>query len=71
MDNSKEKEKSSKKSLLDWIIALIALAIFAICYFFWHCDIDLWVTVIGAVVLIAGIVLVQMQNRKIKKAHKE
>lgn len=60
--------KKNNKAILDWIITAIVLVVFVVCYFFWGCNMDLWITIVGAVILVAGTVLVQLQNKKIKKA---
>lgn len=54
------------KTILDWVVCAVAVAVLVACAFFWNCGIDIWVTVLAAVIIAAGTVLVQMQNKKIK-----
>ena len=57
-------EKNSKKNVIDWAVAGAALLGLVICFFFWGCSIDLWVTVVALILIAAGTVLLATQHRK-------
>lgn len=71
-----EKEKSlvqkssKKKVIVDWLAAAIVLIGLVVCYFFWGCSYDLPVTILAAIIVVAGTTLVQIQNKKINEANK-
>lgn len=65
MEENKKNNKT--KTILDWVVTGLMLIALVVIYFFWGCKMDLWVTILAAVIVIAGTVLLQMQNRKIKK----
>lgn len=58
--------ENKTKTILDWAVCGVAVAVLVACGFFWGCSIDLWVTVLAGVIIVAGTVLVQLQNKKIK-----
>lgn len=63
-----ENRKNNKtKTILDWVVTGLMLIALVVIYFFWGCKMDLWVTILAAVIVIAGTVLLQMQNKKIKE----
>jgi fatty acid desaturase len=64
-------KKTNKKTILDWVVAAVVIIALVICYFFWGCTKDLAVTILAGVLLVAGTVLIQVQNHKIKKACEE
>ena len=72
-DNKKEEnnKKKNKKPILDLTVTAVVIIALVICYFFWGCTKDPLVTILAGVVLVAGTVLIQSQNRKIKKAYEE
>lgn len=65
MEENKKNNKT--KTILDWVVTGLMLIALVVIYFFWGCKMDLWVTILAAVIVIAGTVLLQMQNRKIRK----
>ncbi len=72
MEENKEvmeenKKTVNKKAILDWIVCAIAVIALVVCYFFWGCRMDLFATVLAAVVVITGTFLLQKQNKKIKE----
>lgn len=65
MEENKKNNKT--KTILDWVVTGLMLIALVVIYFFWGCKMDLWVTILAAVIVIAGTVLLQMQNKKIKE----
>lgn len=65
------KKTNNKKNILDWIVAAILLIALVVCYFFWGCSMDLPVSLLAVVILIAGVVLLQMQHKKLNDANKD
>ena len=65
MEENKKNNKT--KTILDWVVTGLMLIALVVIYFFWGCKMDLWVTILAAVIVIAGTVLLQMKNRKIRK----
>jgi len=61
------KKTVNKKSILDWVVCGIMVITLVTCFFFWGCDMDLWVSLISIILVVAGTVLLQMQNKKIKE----
>lgn len=59
------KKTTNKKAILDWIVAGIVIVALVVCFFFWGCDMDLWVSILCIVLVAAGSILLQMQNKKI------
>ncbi len=64
-------KKTNKKPILDWAVTAVMIIALVICYFFWGCTKDMLVTILAGVLLVAGTVLIQVQNHKIKKAYEE
>lgn len=56
---------NNKKTILDLIVAVVAIIGLVICAFFWGCKLDLPVTILAIVVIAAGTVLLTLQNKKI------
>ena len=56
-----------KEKYLDLAVAVLYVVALIVIYFFWGCKLDLYVTILGALVLgITGTVRV-VQNKKIKE----
>lgn len=68
---TQENKGNNRKVIFDWVVGGVAALALVIIYFFWKCNMDLWVTILGAVVIIAGTVLLQMQNKKINEKRAE
>ncbi len=64
-------EKTKKQNLINGIVTLVFFIALAVCYFFWKCHLDLPVTIVAVAVGIAGLVLLFMQNKKIKDLSSE
>ncbi len=62
------KKTTNKKSILDWVVSGLMVIALVVCYFFWGCDMDLWVSLLAIVLVVAGTALLQMQNKKIKES---
>lgn len=58
-------KKTNKKAILDWVVGGVALAVLIVCFFFSNCKIDIPVFIVSALIIIAGTVLLQMQNKKL------
>lgn len=62
------KKTNNKKNILDWVVAGVMIVALIVCYFFWGCSMDLWVSLLSLVLVVAGTVLLQMQHKKIDKS---
>lgn len=58
-------KQTNRKAILDWVVSGVALAVLIVCFFFANCKIDVPVFIVSAVIIVAGTVLLQMQNKKI------
>ena len=58
-----ENNTKSKKNVLDWVVAGAALIALVICAFFWGCRMDMIVTILCAVLVVAGSLLLARQNK--------
>ena len=58
-------EKKSKMPIVDWVVAIAALAGFVICFFFWGCSLDLIVTILGIAVVLLGSTMLYVQSKKL------
>ena len=63
MENQ-NKETKDRRHVLDWAVAAIALVALVVCYFFWGCKMDLWVTLLCAILVLTGSILLQMKHNK-------
>ena len=69
-ETMEEKLKTvKKKAIWDWVISGLLLVGLVVLYFFWGCKLDLWVTILAVVLLIAGTVMMQLQNKKLKEKY--
>ncbi len=59
--------KRRRRMILDAVIAVVTIAIFFICKRLWLCDYDMSMSVFGVIVVIAGTIMLEIQNRKIDK----
>lgn len=66
MEQNNAQKNQKTKTVIDWVISGLAVAVLVVCYFFWKCKLDLPVTILAAVVLIAGSALLAKQNKAIK-----
>lgn len=64
MENQ-NKETKDRRHVLDWAVAAIALVALVVCYFFWGCKMDLWVTVLCVVLVAAGSLLLHKEHKKL------
>ena len=64
-------EKTTKQNLINCIITLVFFIALAVCYFFWKCKLDLPVTIVAVAIGIAGLVLLFVQNKRIKDLSSE
>lgn len=62
-----EVKNINRKAVLDWVIAALALVVLVVCFFFWGCKYDMYVTILAAVVLVAGSTLLAVQTKKLKE----
>ena len=60
-------EKAKRQNLINCIVTLVFFIALAVCYFFWKCKLDLPVTILAVAIGIAGLVLLFVQNKKIKE----
>ena len=60
-------ENTNKKFVLDCIVSVLSVAVLVVLYFFWGCKIDLWVSILCAVLVVAGITCLTIQNKKLKE----
>ncbi|MBR5994182.1 MAG: hypothetical protein IK018_10285 [Lachnospiraceae bacterium] len=60
-------EKAKRQNLINCIVTLVFFIALAVCYFFWKCKLDLPVTIVAVAIGIAGLVLLFVQNKKIKE----
>ncbi|SCX18043.1 hypothetical protein SAMN02910339_02514 [Lachnospiraceae bacterium YSD2013] len=59
-------EKAKRQNLINCIVTLVFFIALAVCYFFWKCKLDLPITIVAVAIGIAGLVLLFVQNKKIK-----
>jgi len=61
-----DNKKTNKKAILDWIVSGIVIVALVVTYFFWGCGMDMWVSLLAVLLVVAGTVLLQIQNKKLK-----
>lgn len=60
------KKNVSKLQIMDYVItALVLISLFGL-IFCWKCGVDIWVTILGFVVVVSGTLLLGHQNRILK-----
>lgn len=59
--------KKHWRMVLDIVVAIVTIVIFFVCKKLWLCDYDMSMTVFGVVVVLAGTIMLEIQNRKIDK----
>ncbi|MCQ2520376.1 MAG: hypothetical protein MJ107_07590 [Lachnospiraceae bacterium] len=56
--------KKNRSMILDICVALVAVAVLVVCYFFWGCSYDLPATILAIVVILAGSGILFVQHRR-------
>jgi len=56
-----------KEKYLDLAVAVLYIVALVVISFFWGCHLDLYVTVLGAVILVATGAVRVIQNKKLKE----
>lgn len=68
---TKNKNSADRNVKFDIAAAIVLPVCLIICYFFWGCSLDLPVTIIAVIITVLGAVVLQRQNKKIKKLNAE
>ena len=61
------RKKFNVRLLLDVLAGIITIVVFFVVRFFWICDMDFKVTVLGVVVVLLGTVMLVIQDIRIDK----
>ena len=69
MNNEKENENKKSKAVLDVVITLLVVIALIVLYFFCGCGLDQIFTIVAAILIVAGSIVIFRQNKKIKEAY--
>lgn len=56
-----------KQNIVNALVTLLLVIGLIVCFFFWKCTIDLVITILAVIVIVAGLTLLFMQNKKLKE----
>lgn len=60
-----------KQNLVNCLVTIVFFIALVVCYFFWGCKYDLPVTIVAVAIGLAGLVLLTVQNKKLKDLNSE
>ena len=60
-------KENNKMKYVDIAVSVVFVLALVVIYFFWGCKLDLYVTVLAGIIIVASVAATYVQNKKIKE----
>ena len=64
-------KKNNKMKYVDIAVSAVFVIALVVIYFFWGCKLDMYVTVLAGIIVVASVSATYFQNKKIKELSTE